>query len=267
MTRRPTPCAQRRRLGLVVCGLIAVGAGQQADVPDLGYVEVGVWPLQATTTAGTTADPWNFGQVAAVATTAEGRILVLHRGAHPVRMFDPDGRFVRSWGDGLFSEGKVGAIAPADRRAGESGYAAAYGTAGCDSCGAHSVRVDPDGNIWVVDAPGHVVFKMDPDGAVILELGTKGQSGAGRDTFNLPTDVAFAPTGDLYVSDGYGNARIVNYTRDGEYLLEWGTRGTGPGELGLPHNLVVDRAGRVYVTDRDNQRVQVFDADGRFLTQ
>ena len=266
MTRTPPARADRRLLGLVVCGLLAVGAGQQADVPGLGYVEVREWPSQAAT-ATTTDAPWTFGQVAAVATTTQGRILVLHRGANPIRMFHADGRFVRSWGDGLFSEGKVGAIAPADRKAGESGYSAAYGSAGCDSCGAHSVRVDPDGNIWVVDAPGHVVYKMDSEGGVIMQLGTKGLSGAGRTTFYLPTDVAFAPTGDLYVSDGYGNARIVKYTRDGEYLLEWGTRGTGPGEFGLPHNLVVDREGRVYVTDRDNQRVQVFDADGRFVTQ
>jgi DNA-binding beta-propeller fold protein YncE len=129
------------------------------------------------------------------------------------------------------------------------------------------VRVDPDGNIWVVDAPGHVIYKMSPQGRVLMELGSKGVAGMSRTTFNLPTDVAFAPNGDVYVSDGYGNARVVKYTADGQYILEWGSRGTGPGEFGLPHNLVVDAEGRVYVTDRDNQRVQVFTPEGEFLAE
>ena len=89
----------------------------------------------------------------------------------------------------------------------------------------------------------------------------------GQNTFNLPTDVAFAPNGDVYVSDGYGSARIVKYSRDGKYLSQWGRRGKGPGEFELPHNLVIDGKGRVYVTDRDNERIEVFDADGKFLTE
>jgi hypothetical protein len=108
---------------------------------------------------------------------------------------------------------------------------------------------------------------MSPDWKELMRLGAKGTPGTGRNTFNLPTDVAFAPNGDVYVTDGYGNARVVKYSRDGTYLLEWGKRGKGPGEFGLPHNVVTDRAGRVYVTDRDNQRIQVFDGNGTFLTQ
>jgi DNA-binding beta-propeller fold protein YncE len=100
-----------------------------------------------------------------------------------------------------------------------------------------------------------------------MRLGTRGVSGTGPSTFNLPTDVAFAANGDVYVSDGYGSARVVKYSRGGKYLLQWGKRGKGPGEFGLPHNLVTDAQGRVYVTDRDNQRIQVFDANGTFLTQ
>ena len=100
-----------------------------------------------------------------------------------------------------------------------------------------------------------------------MRLGRQGVPGNGPHNFNLPTDVAFAPNGDLYVSDGYGNARVVKYSRAGKYLLEWRTRGTGPGEFGLPHNLVVDAQGRVYVTDRDNQRIQIFDSSGKFLNQ
>src|SRR5438128_9772516 len=100
-----------------------------------------------------------------------------------------------------------------------------------------------------------------------MRLGTKGSAGTDRSHFNLPTDVAFAPNGDLYVSDGYGSARVVKFSRDGKYLLEWGTRGNGPGQFGLPHNVVVDAQGKVYVTDRDNQRIEVFDANGQFLSQ
>jgi DNA-binding beta-propeller fold protein YncE len=127
--------------------------------------------------------------------------------------------------------------------------------------------VDPQGNIWFVDAAGHVVYKMNEEGKEIMRLGTKGVAGTSPTTFNLPTDVAFGPSGDVYVSDGYGSARVVKYSRDGKYLLQWGRRGTGPGEFGLPHNVVADAQGRVYVSDRDNQRIEVFDANGNFLTQ
>jgi DNA-binding beta-propeller fold protein YncE len=225
------------------------------------------WPTPATTAAGTPAGPWNFGQVAAVAVDSSGHVLVLHRGAQPIMSFDPGGKFVRSWGEGMFSEGKVVRVAPADRKPGASGYSAVYGPAGCHNCGVHSIRVDSEGNIWVVDATAHVIYKMNPQGRVLLRLGQKGRSGTGPGVFNLPTDVAFAPNGDLYVSDGYANPRVVKFSRDGKYQLEWGKRGSGPGEFQLPHNLVIDAQGRVYVTDRDNQRVEVFDPNGKFLSQ
>ena len=194
-------------------------------------------------------------------------ILVLHRGAHPIMEFETTGALVRSWGDGMFSEGKVAAIPESYWTADKSHYSAVYGPAGCDSCGAHSVRIDPEGNIWIVDAPGHIVYKLNADGKEIMRLGSRGISGTGQSTFNLPTDVAFAPNGDVYVSDGYGSARILRFSRDGKYLSQWGRRGKGPGEFGLPHNLVIDKSGRVYVTDRDNQRIEVFDGDGRFLAE
>jgi hypothetical protein len=238
-----------------------------------GYREV-KWPMPAMTARGTPA-PWFFGEVAAAATTREGNIIVLHRGAQPLMEFDPAGKFLRSWGNEMFSEGKVTRVEAQDRAPGTSGYAAVYGAAGCYSCGAHSVRVDPQGNVWVVDATAHVVYKMSAPGArdyaarhqVILQLGAKGVSGAGATHFNLPTDVAFAPNGDVYVSDGYGNARVAKFSADGKFLLEWGKRGTGPGQFQLPHNLVIDQQGRVYVTDRDNQRIQVFDAQGKFIEE
>ena len=239
--------------------------GGNADVPSLPYKLV-EWPTPPTTAAGVPG-AWNFIQVASVAVTPRGSILVLHRGAHPLIEFESSGGLVRSWGDGMFSEGKVAAIPEAHWTKDQSHYSAVYGPAGCASCGVHSVRVDPQGNFWLIDAPGHVIYKMSPDLKELMRLGTKGTSGTGRNTFNLPTDVAFASNGDIFVTDGYGSARVVKFSRDGRYLLEWGKRGSGPGEFGLPHNVVIDRQDKVYVTDRDNQRIQVFDANGKFLTQ
>jgi len=246
--------------------LFAFAGAALCQQPGTNYKLVD-WPTQARSAAGTPAGPWNLIQAPAVAVTKSGNILVLHRGAHPILEFEPGGKFVRSWGDGLFSEGKVVSVAPNDRRPGWSGYSAVYGAAGCTSCGAHSIRVDPEGNIWAVDAPGHIIYKMNPQGRVTMRLGQRGTSGTGPSNFNLPTDVAFAANGDLYVSDGYGNARVVKFSRDGKFLLQWGTRGSGPGEFQLPHNVVVDAQGRVYVTDRDNRRVEVFDSNGKFVSQ
>src|SRR5262249_14542325 len=149
----------------------------------------------------------------------------------------------------------------------KSHYSATYGAAGCASCGAHSVRFDAQGNLWLVDAPGHVVYKFGPDGKEAMRLGTKNTAGTDASHFNMPTDVGFGPSGDIYVTDGYGSARVVKFTRDGKFVLQWGARGKGNGEFGLPHNLVIDAQGRVYVTDRDNQRIEVFDGNGKFLNQ
>jgi hypothetical protein len=265
----------RTVLRLVMCLLVVTaggrasgeqgGRGASADIATLPYKLV-EWPTPPTSAAGVPS-PWNFIQVSSVAITARGTILVLHRGAYPILEFDSQGTLLRSWGDGLFNEGKVAAIPQAYWTDDKSHYSAVYGPAGCTACGAHSVRVDPQGNIWLIDAASHVVYKRSSEGKEIMRLGTKGRSGTGRTNFNLPTDVAFAPNGDLYVTDGYGSARVVKFSRDGKYILEWGTRGKGPGQFGLPHNVVVDAQGKVYVTDRDNQRIEVFDSNGMFLNQ
>ncbi len=249
-----------RLLPLLAC----IASGQPSE---LSYRLEGEWPKQAKSAAGTPAGPWNFIQVPGIAVDAADHVIVLHRGAHPVLEFDGDGSFRRSWGDGLFSFGKVVAIAPGDRLPGGSGYSAVYGPAGCDSCGAHAVRTDRQGNVWFVDACAHAIYKTNGQGKVLMTLGRKGVRGTGRGEFNLPTDVAFAPSGEIYVTDGYGGARVVRFSMRGEYVLEFGKRGTGPGEFGLPHNLAVDARGLVYVTDRDNRRIEVFDPQGKFLKQ
>ena len=239
--------------------------GAAANAPLLAHKLI-EWPVPPTSAAGVPS-AWNFIQVASVAVTPRGTVLVLHRGAHPVMEFDSRGKLLRTWGDGFFSEGKVAAIPEKHWTADKSHYSAVYGPAGCDSCGAHSIRIDPQGHTWIVDAPGHVVYKMNAEWKELMRLGTKGASGTDATHFNLPTDVAFGSDGSIYVTDGYGSARVVKFTRDGKFLLQWGKRGKGPGEFGLPHNLVIDAQGRVYVTDRDNQRIEVFDANGKFLTE
>ena len=150
---------------------------------------------------------------------------------------------------------------------GGSAYTAVHGPAGCFACGAHSIRTDAGGSVWIVDAGAHVAYKSDTNGRPLLELRTRHEAGTDQDHFNLPTDVAFDPDGSIYVTDGYGSARIVEFSSAGKSVLAWGQRGTGRGEFELPHNLVVDHRSRVYVTDRESRRIQVFDPHGKFLDQ
>lgn len=238
------------RLSLLGFSFLGFALCQQGDGAMLGYKAVPDWP---DLPAG-----WNFGEVAGVAADARGHVLVFHRGPHPIMEFESGGKFVRSWGDGMISW-SPGPNNPT--------YALISARPSCDSCGAHSVRVDPEGNIWVIDVGAHVVVKMNSKGRVIMQLGRKGVPGTGHGNFNLPTDVAFAPNGDFYVTDGYGNSRVVKFSRDGQYLLEWGTKGSGAGEFLLPHAVVLDAQGRVYVSDRENRRIEIFESNGKYLTQ
>ncbi len=177
-----------------------------------------------------------FGPVTAVATDAADRLYVFHRGKNPIVVLDRDGKVLRSWGDGQIKT-------------------------------AHGLRLDRDGNVWVTDLGHHLVTKFDPQGKVLLTLGTKGKAGESKDRFNKPADVAFGAAGEVYVADGYGNSRVVKFAADGKYLKAWGKKGKGEGEFNLPHAIFVDGKGRVHVGDRENNRVQVFDPEGRFLAQ
>ena len=149
-------------------------------------------------------------------------------------IFDARGRYLRSWGKGLFTS-------------------------------PHGLRIDPAGNVWITDVGSQQVIKFTQKGELLLTLGKKGQAGATRDTFNKPTDIAFARNGDFYVSDGYGNTRIVKFSKDGRYLFEWGKPGRGPGEFNTPHSVQLDSKGVVYVSDRENNRIQIFTPEGKFL--
>lgn len=162
----------------------------------------------------------------------------------PILKFDASGKLVASFGAGIF-------VLP------------------------HGIRVDPAGNVWVTDAAGrngkgHQVVKFSPDGKVLMTLGKAGVAGAGPDEFNAPSAVLAAPNGDVFVADGHGgntNARIVKFSPDGKFIRTWGKKGSAPGEFDTPHTLAMDTRGRLFVGDRQNNRVQIFDQNGNFIDQ
>lgn len=184
----------------------------------------------------------SVGTVSSVAldqrTTRSGVIYVLQRGdkADPVIAVDKQGKTLRSWGNGLFTV-------------------------------PHSVRVDADGNVWTVDAGSSVILKFTPQGKKLQEISV-GEIATG-DKCAFPTlcgttDITFGPKGRLFISDGYGNARILEYASDGKRVKVWGSAGTGPGQFQIPHGIAC--AGKtLYVADRGNSRVQRFDLDGHYL--
>jgi peptidylamidoglycolate lyase len=131
----------------------------------------------------------------------------------------------------------------------------------------HGLAVDADDNVWLTDVVLHQVYKFSTDGQLLLTLGERGVCGNDRAHFNCPTDVAIAPDGSFYVSDGYGNTRVMKFASDGRFLFEWGTKGSAPGHFDLPHAITLDAAGRVYVADRSNARVQIFDGEGHYLEE
>jgi peptidylamidoglycolate lyase len=129
----------------------------------------------------------------------------------------------------------------------------------------HGLTVDQDNNIWVTDVALQQIFKFSHDGKLLMKLGVEKTAGDDSTHFNLPTDVAVATDHTFYVSDGYGNNRVVKFSAAGNYLFEWGKKGNKPGEFNLPHGISLDAAGNVYVADRENNRVQCFSPDGKFL--
>lgn len=176
---------------------------------------------------------WKLGACSAVGVNGRGEIFVFHRGEHPILVFDADGKYLRSWGDDLIGS-------------------------------AHGLRIDRHDDVWTTDIGNHRVMKFDREGKLLMSLGT-GKPGDGPDEFNKPTDVGFAADGAFYVTDGYGNSRVQKFSPSGALVASWGVRGKEPGRFHLPHSVVVDRDGQVLVGDRENDRIQIFDADGKRL--
>jgi DNA-binding beta-propeller fold protein YncE len=213
---------------LLLCRVIHAQAG--SGVPRLAVEQV---PL-----AVRTPSTQSLGTVSSVASDRNGVIYVLQRGdkADPVIVVDRDGRVLRSWGKGMFTV-------------------------------PHSIRIDPAGNIWTVDAGSSVVFKFSPEGKKLQEIAVGEIAPAERCAFPTlcgTTDISFGPAGRLFISDGYGNARILEYTSEGKRVKVWGSAGTGPGQFQIPHGIANDGK-TLYVADRGNARIQRFDLDGRYL--
>ena len=192
---------------------------------------------------------WVLGQTAIV-TDSQDRVYLFNRSDHPLIVLDRDGKFLNSWGEG-------------------------------DLPDAHGMFIDADDNLYMPVKNSHVVLKYSPDGNLLMTMGDwdkpsdTGWTGNVNDPakqaagpFNRPSDIALDASGDLYISDGYGNSRVHKFTSDGKLLFSWGEPGkTGPGEFHVPHGVWVHTDGRVFVADRENNRIQIFDAEGKYLDE
>lgn len=198
---------------------------QMEDAPDLGYRPV-PHGLQIP-------DNLEMGAPSSVGWTSMNRILVFNRGPNPLMEFEPDGTFVRSWGQGQY-----------DRP--------------------HGMRIDSEGHIWTTDVNADTVRKMNPEGEVLLTINPD-------DTplMNEPTDLAIGLEGEIFVLVGHGQGEphVLKFDREGELLRSWGEQGTGPSQFDTPHSVVIDTEGMVYVADRQNRRIQIFDRDGNYVKE
>lgn len=244
---------------LFLCALIAAPTfAQQNSAPEIPYDSVPNFIMLPP--------DLYLGEVSGVALNSKGHIFIYTRSGETLLLeFDAAGKFLRRIGKGLYAF---------------SGRSFA-----------HVVRVDARDNIWCVDEGSNMVIEFNPAGRVMLLLGRKPEPSEGAEraappptapaqtvtssstgpygllTFNRPTDVAFDAAGDIFVSDGYGNSRVVKFSKAGDFIKEWGTKGSNPGEFRTPHSIAVDAKGNVYVADRGNSRIQVFDNDGNYLRE
>jgi sugar lactone lactonase YvrE len=206
--------------------------------PELDYV---VAPKAVTLPTGT-----SMGATASVAFDANGHLWVLSRGEQAFFEFNPDGTLIRSFGDKLFTR-------------------------------SHGLRIDRDGNLWATDVGGHIVMKLTRDGKPLLTIGTKGEAGewneaTGSHKLNQPNDVVIAANGDVFIAQGHtpgpdGDARVLKFDKNGKFIKSWGGKGSEPGQFQVAHGIAIDAKGLLWVADRENQRIQVFDQDGKFVRE
>ena len=244
--------AQRSRCAAVLVFVVAALASTTAQPQNTPRNDL-PQPYRTTRDWGQLPPGVAWAAVTAVEPAPDGTIYVVHRCFEnscagrkeaPILKYDRNGKLLASWGAGMF-------IFP------------------------HGATVDRDGNLWVTDArgektQGHQVFKFNPDGKVLMTLGKAGVSGSGADLFDQPTDVLVAPDGTIFVTDSHRNGknnRVVKLTRDGRYIKEWGTKGSGPGQISEPHTIAIDSQGRLFVGDRENNRIQIFDQEGTFIAE
>ena len=182
---------------------------------------------------------WYFGECTGVAVDKADNVWIFNRGPHPVMQFNSSGKMLQAWNEAPIKS-------------------------------SHGIRVDPDGNVWLIDVAGHKVLKMSPTGHLLMVLGAVGGATGDQNAkyaFNRPTNVGFAPDGSFFITDGYGNSRVVKYSKEGEYIKQWGSKGTGDNQFNIVHDIVVDKAGKLFVADRENHRIEIYDQEGAFLGQ
>jgi DNA-binding beta-propeller fold protein YncE len=235
---RPLPSPRTRILKTLTLAVLGLPfqppdtLAQDSPVPRVnlatGYVVDPQWPHRP--------DGITWAEMPGVAVDAQDRVFLFTRSPQPVQVYDANGKFLRTWGQDILKN-------------------------------AHHIKIDHEGNVWVADIGTHVVQKYTPEGKLLLTLGTLGVLGRDKAHFNRPTDMAITPAGDIFVSDGYGNSRVVHFDKDGKYVKEWGELGTKPGQFSTPHAIALDSKGRLYVADRNNARIQVFDQSGKFLNE
>lgn len=225
-----------RALALLVCLFLVVASAEAQRPPErypkintaIGYRLDPAWPQKPADAV--------WGAMPGIAVDKAGNIWTFNRGNIPIQVYAPDGKLIRMWGQGEFKN-------------------------------PHHIKVDREGNVWVADTQWHTVRKFTPEGKLLMTLGTPGEAGADDAHLNQPTDMAIAPSGDIFVADGYGNNRIVHFDAQGRFVKAWGELGVAPGQFSLPHAIAMDSRGRLYVADRNNVRIQVFDQKGKFLAQ
>lgn len=176
--------------------------------------------------------------VVGVAVNSKDQIFVYHRGEHPMIVFDTEGNMIDSWGE---DELKV----------------------------AHGLFIDSDDNVYTTDLETHTVKKFTQKGELLMTIGIDGEPAEqmSGNPFNMPTDIAIGPSGDIFITDGYGNSRIHRFTPEGKHVNSWGESGSGPGQFNLPHGIFFDAEGLLYMGDRENSRIQVFTEDGEFVKE
>ncbi len=220
-----------------VIAVNSVGLKSEPSVRETPYPRINMSPwYQVDATWPQRPQNMTWGPMSSVAVDAHDNVWVLARSDPPVQVYQPDGKFLRAWGTGLLHT-------------------------------PHQLKLDRQGNVWLADSGHHVVLQCTPDGNVIRTLGTPGEAGSDERHFNRPADMAITPDGDIFVADGYGNARVVHFDKNGNFVKSWGKLGTEPGEFSLPHAITLDSRGRLYVADRNNVRIQVFDQAGNVLDQ
>ncbi len=211
------------------------------QLPDYPRINLSTWyEVDPNWPQRPTDMPW--GACPGVAVDKEDRVWVYTRAVPPIQVYSADGEFLFAWGQEVF-----GAL--------------------LENMSAHQIKFDSQGNVWLCDVGNHIVLQLSPRGKILRILGTPGEPGCDATHFNMPTDMAISPSGEVFVADGYGNSRVAHFDANGQLVREWGSMGVEPGQFSLVHAIVMDSKGWLYVADRNNARVQVFDRQGRFLAE